>query len=392
MNIETNTFETVMVNNWELAIHHEDKIPRILDITLAEKLGYDRPMDIRKLVNRLVEHGKLPGIYSERHMARGLNLGKNKTMQEITVYYLDINNTLRVIRRCETEKADAVMEEVNQVFIKYIYGTLENNFTTTKKVTPRRLVSIYAAYQRIIRLSGVTNATEIIKTSDRLTKANCGISPLELLNINLNEVIVDDYKVDQKNILTIKYLKNVKMVKVNLKILKDSCTRYDILSIGSLRNDVEALIGKMIDIIPLNDHMICEVCGGMSNTKCEPICPYCGHKDAGYVGTIQLESESIPQLPYSPKDSPKGHYMIPTEIGKFLGNISPISVNLILEKAGFQVRNFYGNYRWVATTKGKKFAKIVLLKKLDRAGAPIRQLMWNESIIQVLRKMMNLSY
>ena len=39
-------------------------------------------------------------------------------------YYLDEKNALRVIRRCETDKADDVMDEVIAVYLAYRHGEL----------------------------------------------------------------------------------------------------------------------------------------------------------------------------------------------------------------------------------------------------------------------------
>jgi len=114
----------VVVNGWQMEQFPGDDEPRILDVVLAERLGFSKPADIRKLVKRLEEQGKLPGVLRHRHVATSqMPTGGERTYESLA-YYLDEKNALRVIRRCETDKADDVMEEVITVYLAYRHGTL----------------------------------------------------------------------------------------------------------------------------------------------------------------------------------------------------------------------------------------------------------------------------
>lgn len=92
----------------------------IKDIESAQKLGYGRPRDIKKLIQRLCESGFYGGATPCRTLE---NINGNET----TVYYLNEKQTLKTISKSETKIADKIMDEVIDVFIAFRNGKLQPN-------------------------------------------------------------------------------------------------------------------------------------------------------------------------------------------------------------------------------------------------------------------------
>ena len=124
----------IVIGSWHLEQFPGDPEPRILDVVLAERLGYSEPRSIRKLIKRLDEQGKIPGVLAAIHTERGLNRGNSTTEVAVEAYYLDEKNALRVIRRCETDKADEVMDEVISVYLAVRKGTLPAVMTAAQQL------------------------------------------------------------------------------------------------------------------------------------------------------------------------------------------------------------------------------------------------------------------
>ncbi|BAE52855.1 hypothetical protein [Paramagnetospirillum magneticum] len=92
---------------------------RVLDTILAERLGYDRPRDIRKLVKRHRE--ALGGMGSLLH--RGANPGP-KGGRRATAFYLTEVQTLFILAKSETARANVELAYVTQVFTEFRRGNL----------------------------------------------------------------------------------------------------------------------------------------------------------------------------------------------------------------------------------------------------------------------------
>ena len=76
------------------------------------------------------------------------------------------------------------------------------------------------------------------------------------------------------------------------------------------------------------------------------------------------------------------HPLTPTEIGKFIGNISGQVVNKILCQAELQDR--IGNV-YVPTDKGSRYAVLVDTGKRHSDGAPVHQLKWKRQVVDQLK-------
>ena len=67
---ESNQIITRNYDGWQLSFLGEDEEPHIQDIELGTKLGYERPRDIRKLIERLVRDEKLNDVHQRATVAR----------------------------------------------------------------------------------------------------------------------------------------------------------------------------------------------------------------------------------------------------------------------------------------------------------------------------------
>lgn len=113
-----NKFESLAIDGWELVKFEGEDEPRILDTDLGQRLEYGRERNIRKMIKKLHEDGKLPGVLRALRRERTQMPTGGVRETEVEAYYLDERNALRVIRHCDTEKADSVMEEVISVYLK----------------------------------------------------------------------------------------------------------------------------------------------------------------------------------------------------------------------------------------------------------------------------------
>lgn len=112
------------IAGWPLAFATSDDEPRILDITLAERLGYRRPRKIRDLIERLMKEGKIGDVFSRPSVGRGLFRGKTQTSTTVTEYLLTEAQALKVSAKSETDPADALLDEMIQVFMLARRGML----------------------------------------------------------------------------------------------------------------------------------------------------------------------------------------------------------------------------------------------------------------------------
>lgn len=103
------------VNGWDLVVG-EDDVPRVRDIDLGERLGFARPRDFRKLVERLVRDGILNDIECCATVARH-KLGDRGGWQEVVEYHLTERGALKAIVKSETAKAVEITGQVIDVYL-----------------------------------------------------------------------------------------------------------------------------------------------------------------------------------------------------------------------------------------------------------------------------------
>jgi hypothetical protein len=110
------TLQMTTVDGWALATGgFDDAEPRVLDLEIAERLEYANSFDIRKLIRRLDEDGRL-GLVA--------TVAKSTGGRPATEYWLTEAQALKVVAKSETAKADALLDEVIRVFVLARRGLL----------------------------------------------------------------------------------------------------------------------------------------------------------------------------------------------------------------------------------------------------------------------------
>lgn len=106
--------------------------PRIKDLRLAEALGFEQPRDIRKLIKRniarLEQHGQVCAM-----MARTSSKGGRPTFE----YWLNERQAYRLCMWSAAANADAVQEQMVEVFYAYRHGHLTESNPTLAALTQR---------------------------------------------------------------------------------------------------------------------------------------------------------------------------------------------------------------------------------------------------------------
>lgn len=105
-------------DGWPLATAgFEDGQHRILDVELARRLGFGRPRDIRKLIERLAAAGELPGVFQRATVARK-ELSGNLIETPVLEYWLNLEQAIFVTAKSETKTANEILRAVIAVFLK----------------------------------------------------------------------------------------------------------------------------------------------------------------------------------------------------------------------------------------------------------------------------------
>src|SRR5262245_28179119 len=93
--------------------------PRVLDLKIAERLEFDRPRSIRKLIERnkerLSRRGEVCSIMSQTSDAGG---------RPGTEYWLTKWQAIKICMWSEAPNADAIQDEIADVFDAYTDGRL----------------------------------------------------------------------------------------------------------------------------------------------------------------------------------------------------------------------------------------------------------------------------
>ena len=105
----------------QLTVQVVEGEPRIHDLMLAERLKFERPRDIRKLIERnrdaLERHGPL------RHHGAMVEIGSG-ARRETTEYWLNEAQALVICTKSNTAVAEEVTGEIITVFIAWRHGEL----------------------------------------------------------------------------------------------------------------------------------------------------------------------------------------------------------------------------------------------------------------------------
>lgn len=101
------------ITDLNTTINHE---PRVLDLLLAKRLGFERPRAIRQIIER-----NLPEL--EMHGSLATQRGKSRG-QEFTEYWLSEGQALAVCALSRTPQAAAIRHQLITVFMAYRRGQL----------------------------------------------------------------------------------------------------------------------------------------------------------------------------------------------------------------------------------------------------------------------------
>ncbi|SHG33080.1 DNA polymerase [Kaistia soli DSM 19436] len=93
----------------------------IVDIQLAEALGYQRPTDIRKMIKR--NSAILEAMGSLRHSGVMIEAGKG-ARREVTEYHLNRAQAAFIIAKSGTKQADNLAVKMAEVFALFSEGGL----------------------------------------------------------------------------------------------------------------------------------------------------------------------------------------------------------------------------------------------------------------------------
>lgn len=133
-----------LVEGWTLATEGGSEDPLVRDVDLGERLGYERPRDVRKLIERLTEDGKIGPISKRAAVARyEIRPGVWHPGQPADEYWLSEAQALKVAAKSETEPADALLDEMIRVFMLARRGLLTPPPATTSP--PARLADVELA-------------------------------------------------------------------------------------------------------------------------------------------------------------------------------------------------------------------------------------------------------
>lgn len=95
--------------------------PRVYDIILGERLGFDRPINIRNMIKRNMD--KLQTFGPLSIVERVINGGNARE------FYLNQKQSIFICMKSETDRAFDVQVEIVRVFDAYLNGELKSDAT-----------------------------------------------------------------------------------------------------------------------------------------------------------------------------------------------------------------------------------------------------------------------
>lgn len=166
----------VSIQGYTLHTHNGE--PMVGDLELAQRLGYAQAYDIRKLIKRLLDSGR---ISAEGIFATVANNTGGRGRPGIA-YHLGEKATLKVIVKSETEKSDQITDEIIDVFIAARNG---------KTIKPKRYVDPLIEQHR--QAVGICRATlqlaKMMGTDLPMARAIAGQRVEEVTGIDLKPML-----------------------------------------------------------------------------------------------------------------------------------------------------------------------------------------------------------
>ena len=126
----------VQVQGWSLAV--ETGEPMVLDVELAERLGFGRPRDFRKLLERLISEDVVRRTEWRATVARQTSTGRGGHRGTVTTYHLTEVGALLAIAKSRTPKANEITRQMVEVFVAFRAGRLTPTPTPALPAAPDR--------------------------------------------------------------------------------------------------------------------------------------------------------------------------------------------------------------------------------------------------------------
>jgi len=126
-----------------------DGEPRIRDIDLAKRLGFERPADIRELIKRNAEKLNTFSVLRSVRKTSGAQGGR-----PAVEFYLDRKQAIFICMKSETDNAFDVQIEIVHVFDAYLSDTTtQQHITSALPYSPAFEIQIAESAARILRMS-----------------------------------------------------------------------------------------------------------------------------------------------------------------------------------------------------------------------------------------------
>lgn len=163
--------------------------PRVRDIDLAQRLGFDRPRDIRKLIER--NRAELESFGTCATVARVVKGARGST--EATEYWLNEEQGLLVATLSKTDLAAAVRAMLIKVFVAYRRGHLAPTSGSNANARETRLQ--FNQHLATAKLLGLTGNQAVLAAS-RVTKAAVGFDVLAEMGVTHIVAPQNDYLIN----------------------------------------------------------------------------------------------------------------------------------------------------------------------------------------------------
>jgi hypothetical protein len=157
--------------------------PRALDLDIAKRLGFDRPRDIRKLIERNLDELVRFGVCATVALTSGPKGGRPGKE-----YWLNEEQALLVATLSETEKAAEVRHMLIKVFVAWRRGDLppapvKVNVPTNERLAVAREGRLqFKMFQSVARTIGL-KGNQAVLSANRATKMTTGFDVMGALGI-----------------------------------------------------------------------------------------------------------------------------------------------------------------------------------------------------------------
>lgn len=181
----------LVIDGWPLVLVGEAKEPRILDVDLAERLGYERPRAIRDLIERLVRDQILNDFDICRTARQSSERKERKAGRPPTEYWLTEEAAILVTTRSDTDVAKAMVRTVVHVFRLAAHGqlptrggddlaALTESVTRLLEANTKRIDAIAAKLETVVTASIETNKKMFVLEK----RGNATMAPSEQERLN----------------------------------------------------------------------------------------------------------------------------------------------------------------------------------------------------------------